>query len=571
MALCDLKDQISGLPRWNVRVGDDHVDPDLTISDEDGKPLVVICVAHCDSEKEDNRKVWRNIVEICLCKTGISPPPIVMNIIYEDNYRPGNLRLMQNVFDFQARIGSDWNLTQIVLEGPRIVESRLATCGRDQTKIVQILREIFEENELLETEFQKLKRNLLNAIIEKSPLHSAYWRRQKVKRPTDSGLQDFSFSPNQGLRRGISKLICLSSEIESPIEALKDPKFVIPVFVSGIGWSRRASLRGEVIVDQDILSCARNISQAELDNIIKLIRGKVFDGLFRVAINPIINLGMQSRSIADFFRSNVKKFIEPKALENLIRSTVVDPTLGGQVSSERPWVIDYCLAIGKSIEDRPQGYGISQLVREMNVSDGDQLRFWIPAYADGKFAFKAQVLKRCCEVLSAKVVEGLNRYCEIENLIQKSAHWMAHQLSEIKLCTYPLFRPAEVLTLSLLETEGVPWEAAVLEPDRSFMSGTSGSVGTTAGVAAEIMEKKVFLKAICGSKNTRDKAKELAGRAAIASAKFDLHVLILDGPYEMSEAKMCRLCGWDLVLGINELPSLLGLIDKAFLMNSTNV
>ena len=233
------------------------------------------------------------------------------------------------------------------------------------------------------------------------------------------------------------------------------------------------------------------------------------------------------------------------------------------MSSHRPWVIDYCLAIGKAIEDRPQGYGISQLVRDMSVSGGDQLRFWIPDYGNGKFSFKSEILKRCCNVLSGKVSEALTVSDDTEDLIQKAAHWMAHQLSEIKLCTYPLFRPAEVLTLSLLKTEAVPWKVETLEPDNIFKAGTSGVVGSTAGIAAKILGKNVFFKAICGSKNTRDKAKELAGRAAIASGKFDLHVLVLDGPYKLSEARMCRVSGWDVVVGVNELPCLMKLVKQA--------
>jgi hypothetical protein len=476
---------------------------------------------------------------------------------------------MKNIFDFQARISEDWNLHYTVAAGPKIIVSKLADCGRDQPKILRILMEEIKKDKVLGAEFRKLKCRLYAAILKTKHSNHIFWQRQRLKRPSDEVLKKYLFTSNDGLRRGISKLICLSSEIEKPITSLKDKKFLIPPFVNGVGWSRRASLKGEVIVDPDILHCLKAITQLELDKLIERIQGRVYSGMYRVAIRPIVNLGVQSSSISGFFRGEVTKFTDFSSLQDLICKTVADPSLGGQVVSQRPWVFDYCLAIGKSIEDRPQGYGISQLVRDMNISGGDQLRFWIPDYNNGKFSFRNDILKRCCEVLSSKVVEAIKKCASIENLIQKAAHWGVHQLSEIKLCTYPLFRPAEVLTLSIIESKGVSWEVACLEPDDSLKSGTSGICGTTAGIVSEIKGKRVFIKAICGAKNTRDKAKELSGRAAITSDKFDLLVLILDGPYEFSEAKMCRLCGWDIVIGVNELPSLLQIIEKTLESEST--
>jgi len=116
-----------------------------------------------------------------------------------------------------------------------------------------------------------------------------------------------------------------------------------------------------------------------------------------------------------------------------------------------------------------------------------------------------------------------------------------------------------MVDFSLLENEVL----ARLRKHVSNLFSSSAAVGETRGLVISKDDKSYFVKVQSGSKNTRDKAKELSGRVSCSMQPGDssyVHnysamVLVLDGPYKEKEVAICRMGGWDYVVSIDQISS----------------
>ena len=400
-----------------------------------------------------------------------------------------------------------------------------------------------------------LREKVEGLLLRSTPRNSKMWAQFGKGLPPITQLDALKWDPNPGVRRGISKLLFLSelsadsNEFDSLVSGKQISNKKTKDVLKGLGWVS-TSLRGNSLYDADVTDAINSGALAVFGEVKSQMGADTYESMKRVAIGPLINIGNDVSSMGDYFEAEISAFTDPKKLKKVCLECLEDPTMGGRVTCHWPWILEYCIAIGKSLQDRAQGYGISQLARGMDTATADKIRFWFAKYSNGKRDFSDQDILAACAALSDVVRLSIEKYGKSAQVSALANKWMTYQYSEIKLCTYPKFRPAEVLVQSALTANGINFRKGAIKPKLAANS------STTEGLAVEHANRSVFIKAIGGSKNTHDKAKELAGRIAISRGGFDRYLLVLDGPYTLSEVRLMYGCGWDVVCSLENVARL---------------
>jgi hypothetical protein len=546
--------------RWNEKFQGRHIDPDVTLHRPDNKVEAIFCVAHSDSEKESNRKVWRNAAELALSKTGLTPVPIVINIIFEPVYKPETLIMMDSMFDTQLSLIADVGLVKLVENGPSFVQSKLNKITKKQ-EILNLVKAFIASSRVMNREFLMLSNRLKSIVEENVSKNEDYWVRLKANVLANNEGRE-KFVSSLGIRRGLSKLLCFDHADRALVlhSARTGNLALLPEFALGLGWLSKAPIGNlSRVIDGDLVTLAASIDDNVITETIESIDPRVLTGMRRTAIDPCRNAGARLSSIVNYFNANSGKFKNSRALSVLFKECFSDPTMAGRIHASSPWIFEFCLAIGKAIENRPQGFGLSQLARLIEIDNPDSVRFWGPAYEAGKALPSANQLTAICKIFSEQVLELVNSVGSDFLAAESTVKWMSHTLVEVKLCTYPTFKPAELLVAKLARQSGYQIKVGHLYASSQFT--TNKSVGQTKGIVVSKLNSRLFIKVQSGAKNTRDKAKELAGRNAcsfevrtdsVFSCGYDESILILDGPFKVAEAELCQVAGWTRVVSLGQ-------------------
>ncbi len=541
---------------WNESLGDYFVDPDVTFGADKLAPEAILCVAHSDSEKESDKKFWRNAGELCLAKCRLSSRPLVVSIVFEPHYKPALLKAMARAFDSQISLIADIHAPHLVKVGPSLVTGPLRRYT-NKDAIIDFIETSLVQKSPYREEFRRLSSTLKTLLTRRLTRNKAYWSSQAELLPSTCEVESLTFESTGALRRGISKLLCVPpAGRQAFYTAARDGRLSqLPTFVFGLGWAQKTIKTNHGRVnDADLRQLTAAFDWPVLKDTISNIPVNVLAGLERVGCQPCRDFGEESAAYADYFVRHAGAFTDKNQLERLIRGGFDEPNKILPAANGRRWLLDFGLAAGKAIKDRPQGYGLSQLARELSCDEPDRVRFWIPAYNSGRKPLPSVVGKQIAKALAGKFALLLTKTGSAEAAAASIAKWMAHTLVEVKLCTYRLFKPAEVLVAHTAMSAGLSVRRARLETCDRFTHASAG-LGTD-GLLLQKTEDQVFIKVQSGAKNTHDKAKELSGRIGLSSKqqpsgfakRFSASVLVLDGPFKQSEARMCYAAGWDYVV-----------------------
>ena len=542
---------------WNRRIGPVFIDPDVTVGPDARRPEAIVCVAHSDSEKESDKKFWRNAAELALSKVHLTPRPTVLSVIFEQAYKPKLITAMDEMFDGQALLVRDLSALRLVDIGPTLTRGPLVRKSKDQ--VLEYLQEMLERDRALCGEFKRLSGWLKQKLQAKPLRHESYWnglagrvRRHRRTPHEEARPEAVSF------RRGVSKLMCFKPDDRMRVlEMARDGRSgQLEPFALGLGWVRPRLNRSVQISDPDIRGIAGAFSPETIMTAVATIDPKVLRGLNRVGCDPCRRSGEEAASIAQFYIANRAEWSAPASMARLLNRCFADPSFGGAVDVTRPWMIEFCLAAGKAVAERAQGYGLAKLANEIAVPEPHRVRFWVPKYSSGEANLPSFATAEVARALSKQCASLQAKHGDAGAEGSAVLRWMAHTLVEVRLCTYRLFKPAELLVSAAARRAGIAVANGKLSTSEVFGGGTA--VGGTEGLCLSLGRRRVFAKVQSGAKNPHDKAKELAGRRGLSegengAGKYHRTVLILDGPFEREHIALCRAAGWDEVLFVESL------------------
>jgi hypothetical protein len=548
---------------WNKKICDHLVNPDLTVGVNPEVPEIIICVAHSDSEKESDKKFWRNMAELTLAKARLPLRPLLISILFEEQYKPGLMEVMGRGFDAQIRLLGDLGLERLVSMGPSMTQVQLKGVT-DPKSILKVVTNEILADELVAAEFVRFSTHLENLLFSSTEKNKAYWKALQSVSPPAAELKKFEFKTTGALRRGVSKLMCFDESVWcSVLDCARDGgRATFPAFALGLGWLQETALKGkQEVFDKDLISLARAFPNSSVIRTLNSVTPNVRASMRRVAVDPCREFGQEVLKFQSFFGKEIDQFQDQNSLAELIEQGFSDPSLGGRIATERRWLLDFILAAGKAIPDRAQGFGLSKLADQLSCSDPHKVRFWFPKYNAGKSQLPAEVIVDVARVAAPIFSKLIDQYGSASSAGAMIAKWMVHTLVEVKLCTYRLFKPAELLVAAVLHDAEFTVNSGVLQTSSVFARGNSAR--TTSALIVDHPNGNVLVKVQSGAKNTHDKAKELCGRIGLslkmqksgAARPFAAHILVLDGPFTRDEAAMCRAAGWDEVIAADSLTS----------------
>ena len=542
---------------WNQPLGEHFIDPDVTLGPNPNLPQTIICVAHCDSEAESQKKFWRNVAELGLSKCGLPRKPLVINVIFEAFYKPELIHAMERLFDHQIVL-KPAGLGTLVDIGPSLVSGPLRNI-KQHSSVLDAIATIIHQDRRLQHEFDLLKRVLGKVVTTRAKKNDDYWTVFGNRLPSPRQLTGFSFTAGGALRRGISKLLCFLPNERTHILSLarsnKADQF--PQFAVGLGWVQPTLGGRGRIVDVDIMQLAASFSDNSILETIENIPPRVLGGLDRVAVQRCREMGLESSEIKNFYKAHYRVFLRTRTLSAAIKECFVDPTFDGKMAIGNRWIMNFCLAAGKALVDRAQGYGITKLGRELNFDGSDKVRFWIPRYNSGQEELDHEHVQAIARIFARQFRELHAKLDTADEVATAVLKWVVYTLVEVKLCTYGTFRPAEILFEQACLAVGFGVRKVILGANPQFVP-VSGAA-TTNGLVISKPGFQCFVKVQSGSKNTHDKAKELAGRRMLLPRKkgrtlvdpYRQSLLVLDGPYTNDDAKKCFAAGWGRVVSLD--------------------
>ncbi len=540
---------------WNRPIGKHLIDPDITFGRAE-HPEAIICVAHSASVKDSDKKFWRNAAELGLAKGRLCPAPLVVNVLFEGHYKPELVRGMANAFDAQIWLMEELRAECLVRSGPSLMAGSLK--GKSPEQVLAYLESHHVSREPARGEFLRLAGRLGDVLTQGRRRHAGYWNALARALPPEDRVEGMEFESRGALRRGACKLLCFepANRPETLRLAGSDQWGHVEPFAVGLGWAERSAFGNSRITDPDLIALARAFPATAVCEMAARLPHDALAGMQRVAVAPCRQFGAESESVLAYYRERVRAFASPAELACLLEKCYQDPSLGGRVRCPRPWVLDLGLAAGKAARATPQGYGLSQLARELRVPDPDRVRFLVPQYNARARPLPAAFRREIARALAGQF-EQLRRAHPARRAEPLLLHYLAHTLVEVKLCTYRLFRPAEELFRQACLAAGYEVTAARLPVARRF-AGTRGALGTE-GLLVHRGGRRLFVKVQSGAKNTHDKAKELCGRVLFARERAGRDarlprptLLVLDGPFRPDEARLCRAAGWDRVVALDQ-------------------
>jgi hypothetical protein len=539
---------------WNRPISKYLIEPDITVGRVE-QPEAIVCVAHSDSLKDSDKKFWRNAAELGLAKGRLSPAPLLVNVLFEAHYKPELIRIMANAFDAQIRLIEDLGAELLVRSAAGLVTGPLQGLGQEQT--LAYLETQHLTKPAARSEFARLVTRLREVLTWGTRRNAGCWTALASDLPSASLVDALEFEPRGALRRGACKLLCFdpAHRRDTLLLAGSDRWGQVEPFAVGLGWAE-GPVRGKYrVTDPDLIAMARSFDPGAVCATLARLAPDVLAGMQRVAVEPCRRFGEESEAIVACYRERAGDFASPAALGHLIDECYQDPSLGGRVGCRRPWVIDLGLAAGKAVRATPQGFGLSQLARELKVADPDRIRFLIPQYNAQACPLSAEFRREIARVLSAQF-QRLRTAGAARQVQARLLHHLAHTLVEVKLCTYRLFRPAEELFRQACLAAGFEVARARL-PAAGPFAGSRALLGTD-GLLIRKGNLRLFVKVQSGARNTHDKAKELCGRILLSLKESQRGVrvpcstlLVLDGPFKADEARLCRAAGWDRVVAMD--------------------
>lgn len=580
----------TGAIHWGARPAGMSIDTDFIIGDVNA-PDALVLVTHSGSEKESNRKFWRNVGEVAEAKTRLATVPRVVSVLFDDTIKPDIKLLGQSTFDSQLAVG-DRTYGRKLIEWVRTIEKalpadreeKLATISewvnnksRQAAPVLDHLRTLTSD---LEGALRKLP-SPLDALWAKSRLLAGKARIAKTT----------------SLRRGLGKLVLLPSAMDAtawPRVKLSEADAAVAL---SLGFAS-PSIKGPTISDPDILwtlgALSRDEAKAILDE----------QPLDRMAVwmEPLLELPRLEQQVT-WIEENWSSLRDPAGLFAALTRCASNPSsLGPSVPSgtRRVWLFHALVDVLKALSDRQQGFGLSVLLADIAALQGDTrhrktvsalaaragvrnvkwrddrgvslgLGDWSNGPSAQGFPLYPDDLARIADALARRLASYPNGALDAVKASMRDVV-VATNL-EARLISYRLFDPLGALTRVWLKEAGRRVTECPVEPacfSQYARSAFGADLDPRSGGTSLIRCQQTLINWQSCTDSGRDhKKKELCGRAVAVRNSWDASakrfvarpdvkrmLLLLDGTWRDDDLSALAKAGWDEIFYPDEMDKL---------------
>jgi hypothetical protein len=576
---------------WGVTPTGMTIDTDFTIGPNPDDPELIVLVAHSGSEKESNRKFWRNVGELVEAKTLLPRAPKVVSVVFDDTLKPGIRCLGEATFDGQLVV-PEKDYGPALIQWVREFSNKLP---REKMAKLAQLRTWVDSREKIISPILKALTCLakdLKVICRRSASHTdSIWAMVRARRFRTRLAKETSF------RRGMGKLSLLPSIFH--VESFKKAKLSPDdsELALALGFASR-SLRGSKICDPDIQWVFDNIALAEAKKVMALQpleRMQVWSEPLRALSQITEQCDWVSTHWLDLTKT-------PTLLAWLEGCHNAPASLGIDVpaASKRVWLFHLLLDVLKSLNRKQQAFGLSVLMRDLRELRNDKehenvvislararnvnnpvwrddrgislgLGDWANGPSGQNFPLYPEDLIRVTDAISRRLREFT--VADFQRAVAGMREVIISTNLESRLLTYRLFDPLKCLITEGLTVAGIPHTdgayslACFSEYARDVLKAKLDprSGGTTVIHAAE----SIINWQSCTDSGRDHKKKELCGRAVALRFSWDNKrlrftprpgvkklLLLVDGTWRQSDMDSLVRSGWDEIFYPDEIEKL---------------
>lgn len=556
---------------WNQNPEGVDVEPDLLIGESVDHPEYIFCVTHSASAKESDKKNWRNLGELSELKSVLDPLPVVINVFFESVLK-SDLKDIQSA-SFDAQLMVDERPYAKKLGG--WVRRNTNYLPHGQQEIADEIRQLVRKNATLKSVIEGVIADLRIMVRKRNVELDGLWilERKRVKKLPPEPVATT-------IRRGLSKLL-IFEDLDLGINLYLGKRISvdrIPGYVFALGLARRSIDRARPS-DSDIKGALTLLKIADVRAVCK--KGKEYDVLNEMLSR--VRMSSTQIAIGNFIKENFALVSDGDKLYDALIKLYADPgSLSLQQKEPIPnwppnevWLATYLMEIAKQMSAQKNGYGTSQLAREIfelglceeaDLSDAGQFAggFGFPAWlCRKKTSFRDDLIRAVAQVLSAKM-KSLGEQ-GLKNVIDTSGVGIdsLRNIVETKICTYRLFDPlAELLKARLSGVSEFSCKSCFAEYAR--VKGSAGKIS-----ALRVGDVVIKCQSSNHLKHSTDKRKELCGRAIGLRYTWNPNthrfenrsgvsrlILLLDGVWSPAHLKSLVTAGWDEIYFPNQLDEL---------------
>ena len=341
------------------------VGADLALVDPQGEISAVLLISHCTSPKNSEMKGWRNLEELRLIKSRVTPPPRVISVLFEGQLKASQLQLQEALFDQLILCEELTGWAQLQERLHRLAAEVTGSLDLLEVRLAQLHR-----RGRLGRALRSLEERLALALwgqCEAHPLREALealW--QEERRRLDS-LRAATLSGRAAdalpisLRHAVARLLLFPSPREALALYLGESKReAFPEYLYRHQLITR-SLAGPRGADPSIQGALDTLGEAQL---IQLCEGAP-RALLRESLSVLQRLDAWANAV-DYFSAHLSALCDPKQLSLALLSVDQDPhrpPLGGETGGlpEGSWLFELIITLLKGSKGAQSRFGYSAL------------------------------------------------------------------------------------------------------------------------------------------------------------------------------------------------------------------
>lgn len=579
-----LKDKWSEL-HWGEKPEGFSIDPDFVLGDL-AAPSHWLLITSSGSAKEGDKKLWRNVAEIIAAKVFFATPPLVINLVFKMSQKQSLQDAMIAFSDADLRV-LETSYGQTLID---FIDGLPETLPANNLVKVDRIRESLAKNFDATGAFDLFKKDLQKSLSTSRLRNKSLWSliaSHSMEAVAKEAKSTYA-------RRGIGKLmVCTQQERQSLYTHCDTNRRLreadVPKFLKDLGFLKPA-IGGYSLSDSEMRWAVSSLGGPTIERIISKSPIK----RMQQWIDPLRAIERMDDMLG-FVKANYTALCNPKKMLAFLQAIHEDPSqyLGKDVASSAPsvWLYFVIVDLLKAHSKKSQGFGYALLISRVKKNSGS-IDSWLRANELGELNLRGQsvVVRGLTDWISrletthARSFSGAFQGAvawvlsdELSRIPSKSLPSATHLKEmavrtnlEQKLLTYRDFNPLRVLLLDSLKRHRI--EHVV---DLTFPTVVGELVGSPDRMATTtvILVGDTLIHWKSASKNPRDKAKELCGRAPALRVQFVNHefqkrkrinrlVLVLDGSFTNSQLADLKKSGWDDIVYVDEIDAFVSALGK---------
>jgi hypothetical protein len=529
---------------WNETPEGFPTDPDILIGNLE-KPEAWLMITSSSSAKNTPEKFWRNAYELFSSKRYFNHSPAVTNIVFRGQQMEG----MQTAFDGFC----DTNIyVENFTEGQRLIDfvgnlPKSVPQGKEE-KIEFLQKRISADKSIvkaLKWLGNLINKSLRNHKLEMKPLWSLLQKETRQKR--------HRISRQTFLRRGLVKLMlfpprCREEILQKKNGAVKLRK--VPAFAFDLEIFGK-TIGGATLIDEELQWLLDNFSDDFLKNLMEACycgRKEHWDKWL---------LEIRTDSVQDNHRYVLHNLNELCTSQGMLNHLA-------KFSDAHNWLFWHLIEVFKTASGKRQGYGFAAISRDVGYSRGISQGYkYLADWANG--SLRQELPRKLLQDVSVTFSRRLSDLGQEGLEAMKNSIRMEYRrnLFEQKLVAYWLFEPIPTMVHEVLAAQNISHERI---QRHSTVFGEY--VGTPNRITTPVIQVgTTIIHWKSAFKNSRDKVKELCGRATALRVKFETGrfqrrktveklILVVDGVFTSDELSALYRSGWDEILYPDELSEL---------------